>query len=87
MKVKLRIIFIGILAEATSTSIVEYEVEDARRVADLLSDLLAKYPRLRNVVDDLPLLNIFINGRHSSLNDYVKDGDVIVISPPFYEGG
>jgi len=84
---RVRVLLIGILAEAVGRHIEEVVITSEKCVREVIAELEAKYPRLKRVVEELPLINAFINGRVAGLDDIVKSGDELVLAPPFYEGG
>lgn len=82
-----RVILVGILAYAVGKHVLDLEIESNRRVHDILSELVAKYPALKKIAETLPVITFYVNGKESRLDETVKPGDEVVIAPPFYEGG
>jgi len=83
----LRVILVGILAHAVGKHVLDLEIESSRRVRDILSELEARYPALKEIAETLPVITVYVNGKESRLDETVKPGDEVVIAPPFYEGG
>jgi len=86
MRGRVRVIYVGVVAEAIGVHIEEYEVGEAT-VSELLEAIGARHPGFSKITGELPLINIYVNGRHVGLNEVVRGGDEVVIAPPFYEGG
>jgi len=85
--IKVKVVFIGIIAEAIGTHIEEYSIQENTRLNELLDVIAEKHPFLQEILRNIPLINTYVNGRHVDLNHVLEDNDEVIIAPPFYEGG
>ncbi|ADV64837.1 MoaD/ThiS family protein [Desulfurococcus mucosus] len=87
MTLRVKVLLLGVLADAAGTHMEEHALKDGSRVSELIEAVVKRHSGLKALVETLPVLNIYVNGRHVDLNHALGDGDEVVIAPPFYEGG
>ncbi len=62
------------------------EVRNGSSLGDAIRQLFSQYPRLGKLVEELSKRGLdvlfVLNGKETSLNAEIKDGDEIVILPP-----
>ncbi|MEM4471452.1 MAG: MoaD/ThiS family protein [Zestosphaera sp.] len=86
--VKVRVTYIGFLAEVIGlhTEVVEVP-SDNTTVEDLIKFLSSTRPSLKNLVNFVPLIQIFVNDEEATLSKTLKNNDKVTLMPPLYEGG
>ncbi len=75
--------YLGVFEDIISLSRCDASVEDVLRAVKLLR------PELGIAESVLPMIWIYLNGRQvlNPSRTRVRDGDVILLTPPLYEGG
>lgn len=86
---KIRIRYSGLLAEIVGKSFDEIELCNTISIEELIKIVVDRHKSLREWLEKLPLLHIFLNGIEVTgrCDILLRDSDEIVISPPLYEGG
>jgi molybdopterin converting factor small subunit len=79
----------GFLAEIAGCSWEELELGEGAGLEELIKQACKKHPRLAEWLDKLPLLQVLVNGVEvdTAKQVFLKEGDVVVLAPPLYEGG
>ncbi|MFH2144201.1 MAG: MoaD/ThiS family protein [Bacteroidota bacterium] len=76
---KLKVLFFGKLADVTESD--NLEMKNIFSIAELINDLITKYPQLKN-----EQYKIAVNRKIENNNIGLIDGDEIALLPPFAGG-
>ncbi len=86
---KITVKYSGILSEILGIYSEEIDMPEDTTIRDLLVTLTQLNERLRRVLESVPVVQVYVNGREISPYEGItlRDRDVITLSFPLFEGG
>jgi molybdopterin converting factor small subunit len=87
---KILVKYSGILSEILGVYSEILEVPETTSIKELLSLLIKQHERLRRIIETIPVIQVYINGKEVpfySKNTQLKNHDEITFSLPLFEGG
>ena len=79
---KIKLLLFGITTDLLKTSSLTFEATRSSSIKDLKTDLLAKYPQLKNIHS----YAIAVNECYASNDLVLKENDVVALIPPVSGG-
>lgn len=84
---RIRVKLVSLLRDAVNgVNEIMLEVRNGSKLGDAIEQLFTQYPRLGKLVEDLSKRGLdvlfVLNGKETSLNAEIRDGDEVVILPP-----
>ncbi len=80
--------FLGALADALGErEEVVYLDSEAPKVSDVIEIIRARFPAFREAESKLPIIWVYVNEEQVLPTRKLKDGDIVLLMPPMYEGG
>ncbi|MEZ0394155.1 MAG: MoaD/ThiS family protein [Desulfurococcaceae archaeon] len=84
---RVRAFFIGFMADSLGVREVEVELPEGAGVGDLLEALARRLQGFASLVERLPMVVAYVDGREVGPSERLRDGLTVYLSASFYEGG
>ncbi len=86
--VSVRVTYLGSLADILNVRFDYITLpKNEAYVKNLLKHLLKLRPKLKEIEERIPLIQVFINGVEALPTTPLKEGDEVTLIPALYEGG